>query len=161
MKSVISVVWGVFLALGVGLLTIFGIIWPLFMTFFDTEFVWSRVLAGVVLVFAVAFSFYWGGMIASYKAPSRRWLHGTLVSPVAFVISPIMNFLTGQGPFPGLNSLGTVGGVIGMLAISIVAAHLGARRGESLHDHNQEHIQRNSRRKLNREREARQRQEEG
>lgn len=159
MKSVISVVWGVFLALGVGLLTIFGIIWPLFMTFFDTGFVWSRVLAGVVLVFAVAFSFYWGGMIASYKAPSRRWLHGTLVAPVAFVISPVLNFSTGQGLFPGLNSPETVGGVIGMLAISTAAAHVGARRGESLHAHNQEHIERNSRRKLNREREGRQ--EEG
>ncbi|MGB3683848.1 MAG: hypothetical protein WA990_15335 [Rubrobacteraceae bacterium] len=161
MKSVVSLMWGVFLALGVGLLTIFGIIWPLFMTFFDTELAWSRVLAAVVLVLAIAFSFYWGGMGSSYRAPSRRRLHGTLVAPVAFMISPVLNFSTGQGFFPGLNSIWTVGGVVGVLVLSTVAAYIGARRGESLYAHNRKYIQRRNRKKPERDRERRQRQEEG
>lgn len=159
MKSVISVVMGVLLALGVGLLTIFGIVWPLFMTFFDTELTRNTVLADVLLVFAAAFSFYWGGMVASYRAPSKRRFHGTLVAPAAFVISPILNFSTGKGLFPGLNSPGAVGIMLGVLAISMVAAYVGARRGEALYVHNQGQAQRRNRRKPRRERESRQSQE--
>ncbi|CAN5715231.1 hypothetical protein BH24ACT20_BH24ACT20_05270 [soil metagenome] len=156
MKSVISLLWGILLALGVGLLTIFGIIWPLFMTFFDTELAWSRVLAGLLLVFVVAFSFYWGGMIASYKAPSKRRLHGMLVAPAAFVISPALNVLTGQGLFPGLDSFGTAAGVVGMLAISTAAAYIGASRGETVYAHNQDYIRKRRDRKLRQEQESRQ-----
>ena len=135
-------VMGVFLALGVGLLVVFGIGWPLFMTFFDAEVARNTVLAGIFLVFAVAFSFYWGGMFASYKAPSKRRIHGTLVPPVAFVVSPILNFATGKGLFPGLNSSGAVGILLGVLAISMVAAYVGARRGESVYAHNRGHADR-------------------
>lgn len=159
MKSVISVLWGILLALGVGLLTIFGIIWPIFMTFFDAEVAWSRVLAGLLLVFVVAFSFYWGGMIASYKASSKHRIHGTLVAPAAFVISPILNVLTGQGLFPGLDSAGIVLGVLGMLAISTIAAYVGATRGESIYAHNQDYLKKRRDREIRRERESRQSQE--
>jgi hypothetical protein len=156
MKSAVSLLWGILLALGVGLLTIFGIIWPLFMTFFDTQLAWSRVLAGLLLIFVVAFSFYWGGMISAYKAPSKRRLHGMLVAPAAFVISPIINTLTGEGLFPGLESARTVGAVLGMLALSTASAYLGARRGESLYAHNIEHVRKKKNRKVRRERESRQ-----
>lgn len=162
MKSIISVVMGVLLALGVGLLVVFGIGWPLFMTFFDAELPRNTVLAGIFLVFAVAFSFYWGGMIASYRAPSKPRVHGTLVAPVAFTISPLLNVSTGKGLFPGLNSSWAVGGLLGVLAISIVAAYVGARRGELVFAHNQRHAQRRKKRKPRprRERESRQGQEE-
>lgn len=157
MKSVISVVMGVFLALAVGLLTIFGIVWPLFMTFFDTELARNMALAGAFLVFAAAFSFYWGGMFASYRAPSRRRLHGTLVAPVAFVISPILNISTGKGLFPGLESTGTLGAMLGILAISVVAAYVGARRGEALYAHNQSFAHRRRPRAKNRSRQSQER----
>lgn len=128
---------GVFLALAVGLLTVFGIVWPIFMAFFDTDLARNTALAGALLVFAAAFSFYWGGMFASYRAPSRRRLHGTLVPPAAFVISPALNLSTGKGLFPGLDSMGAVGTMLGVLAVSVMAAYVGARRGEALYAHNQ------------------------
>ncbi len=156
MKSIVSVFMGVFLALGVGLLVVFGIGWPLFMTFFDAGLARNTVLAGVYLVSAVAFSFYWGGMIASYRAPSKPRVHGTLVAPVAFMISPVLNVSTGKGLFPGLNSSGTVGILLGVLAISVVAAYIGARRGQFLYMHNLRHARK---RELRRKREDRRGQE--
>lgn len=156
MKSVISVAMGVFLALGVGLLTVFGIVWPLFLTFFDAELARNTAFAGAFLVFAAAFSFYWGGMVASYRAPSKRRVHGTLVAPAAFVISPALNLSTGKGLFPGLDSPGAVGLMLGILAVSMVTAYIGARRGESLYAHNLAHARQ---RELRRQRNSRQGQE--
>ena len=147
---------GIVLSLGVGLLTIFGIIWPLFMTFFDVNTAWNTAFGYVLMVFAAAFSFYWGGMIAGYKAPSRHRLHGTIVAPVAFVISPILNFSAGNGLFPGLESVGAFGILLGILVLSSAAAYVGARRGETLHEHNQKYIRK---RELQREHQRRQSQE--
>lgn len=156
MKSVISVVMGVFLALGVGLLAVFGIVWPVFMTFFDPELARNAAFGEAVLVFAAAFSFYWGGMFAGYRAPSRRRLHGTLVAPAAFVISPALNLATGEGLFPGLDSPAAVGAMLGILAVSVGAAYFGARRSEALYVHNRDHARK---RELRRGRRRRQGQE--
>ena len=156
MKNVISVGTGILLSLGVGVLTIFGIVWPLFMTFFDADAVTGTVLGYVSMVFAVAFSFYWGGMVAGYKAPFRHRLHGAIVAPAAFVISPILNFLSGNGLFPGLDSGWAAAIMVGVLILSTAAAYVGARRGETLQAHNHDYLRK---RELRREHQRRQSQE--
>jgi peptidoglycan/LPS O-acetylase OafA/YrhL len=90
-----------------------------------------------MLVFAAAFSFYFGGMAASYRASARRRLHGVLVAPAAFVISPIINVATGQGMFPGVENEMTVLLAALFLVVSLAAAYVGARRGEALYAYNQ------------------------
>ena len=147
---------GILLALGVGLLTIFGLIWPLFMTFFDANTVWGTVLGYVLMVFAVAFAFYWGGMISGYKAPFKHRLHGTLVAPAAFMISPIINSLAGNGLFPGLESIGAFGILFGILLLSSAAAYIGSRRGETIREYNRNYLRK---RELRREHQRRQSQE--
>jgi hypothetical protein len=89
-----------------------------------------------------AFSFYFGGMAASYRAPARRRLHGTLVAPAAFAISPTINLVTGKGMFPGLDTAPTVALAVVFLAVSFAAAHVGARRGEMLYASNQKVVRR-------------------
>src|SRR5215204_2699473 len=90
MKSVGAVLLGILLALGIGVLMIFGIVAPVFTSFFGTGLA-STAIPVVIVVFTAAFAFYFGGMLASYRAPSRRRLHGVLVGVVAFAISPIIN----------------------------------------------------------------------
>ncbi len=125
------------IALTIGLLVVFGILAPVFTTFFGLELVGSTALPIILLVFADAFSFYFGGMAASYRAPARRRLHGTLVAPVAFAISPAINLASGEGMFPGLNTRGAVLLVAAFLAVSFAAAYVGARRGAALYAYNQ------------------------
>ena|SRR3712207_1721118 len=137
MKSVTAVGLGVLIALTIGLLVVFGILAPVFTTFFGLELVGSTALPIILLVFADAFSFYFGGMAASYRAPARRRLHGTLVAPVAFAISPAINLASGEGMFPGLNTRGAVLLVAAFLAVSFAAAYVGARRGAALYAYNQ------------------------
>lgn len=137
MKSVSAVGLGVLLALTVGLLVVFGIFAPLFTRLFGMEMAGSTAVPTVLLVFAAAFSFYFGGMAASYRAPARRRLHGTLVALVAFAISPAINLLTGKGPFPGMENAGTALLAALVLLVSIAASYVGARRGESLYAYNQ------------------------
>jgi predicted ABC-type exoprotein transport system permease subunit len=137
MKSVSAVGLGVLLALTVGLLVVFGILAPLFTRFFGLEIVGSTAVPTALLVFAAAFSFYFGGMAASYRAPTRRRLHGTLVALVAFAISPAINLLTGNGVFPGMENAGTAALVALVLLVSVAASYVGARRGESLYAYNQ------------------------
>lgn len=156
MKSIISIGMGILLSLGVGVLTIFGIIWPLFMTFFNADAVTGTVLGYVLMVFAAAFAFYWGGMVAGYKAPSRHRLHGTIVAPAAFVISPILNLSAGKGLFPGLDSGLAVMIMVGVLVLSSVAAYVGARRGRALQAYNSDYLKK---RELRREHQRRQSQE--
>lgn len=126
------------------------------MTFFDVNAVWNTVFGYVLMILAAAFSFYWGGMIAGYKAPFKRRIHGTIVAPVAFVISPTVNFLAGNGLFPGLKSIGALEIMLGVLVLSTVAAYVGSRRGEALHAYNQNYIRK---RELRREHQRRQSQE--
>ena len=125
------------IALTIGLLVVFGILAPVFTTFFGLELVGSTALPIILLVFADAFSFYFGGMAASYRAPARRRLHGTLVAPVAFAISPAINLASGEGMFPDLNTRGAVLLATVFLVVSIAAAYVGARRGAALYAYNQ------------------------
>jgi hypothetical protein len=151
MKSLRQSIWavalGVLLALGVALLLVFGILAPLFTAFmgggrFGLEMAGPTVFPMALLVFSAAFSFYWGGMISSYRAPKRRRLHGTLVAPAAFAVSPVINVLSGNGIFPGLETAGQALFMVGVLLVAAAGAYVGARRGEVIHAHNQEPIRR-------------------
>jgi hypothetical protein len=137
MKSITAVGLGVLIALVIGLLVVFGILAPVFTRIFGLEFAGPAALPITFMVFAAAFSFYFGGMAASYRAPAWRRLHGTLVAPVAFVISPAINVATGKGMFPELDTAGAVSLATVFLAVSVVAAYVGSRRGESLYAYNQ------------------------
>ena len=134
------------IALAIGLLVVFGILAPVFTSLFGLELAGSIALPTVLMVFATAFSFYFGGMAASYRAPARRRLHGTLVAPVAFAISPAINLSTGEGLFPGLDTGATVLLAAVFLVVSCVAAYVGARRGEALYAYNQKFARRRTRR---------------
>ena len=127
---------GVLVALAIGLLVVFGIFAPVFTAFFGMEIAASTAVPTAMLVFAAAFSFYFGGMAASYRAPARRRLHGVLVAPAAFVISPIINLAAGQGMFPGVEDSVTVLLAALFLVVSLAAAYVGARRGEALFAYN-------------------------
>ena len=137
MRSVTAVGLGVLIALVIGLLVVFGILAPVFTTFFGFELAGSTALPITLMVFADAFSFYFGGMAASYRAPGRRRLHGTLVAPAAFLISPAINLATGKGLFPGLGAAGAISLAAVFLAVSLAASYVGALRGEALYAHNQ------------------------
>jgi hypothetical protein len=137
MRSVIAVGLGVLIALAIGLLVVFGILAPVFTRFFGLELAGSTALPITLMVFADAFSFYFGGMAASYRAPARRRLHGTLVAPVAFIISPVVNLATGKGVFPGMETAGSIVLAAVFLAVSFAASYVGARRGEALYAYNQ------------------------
>ncbi|MFL6058848.1 MAG: hypothetical protein ACJ732_08070 [Rubrobacteraceae bacterium] len=136
MRSIAAVALGVLVALVIGLLVVFGIFAPVFTAFFGMEMAASTAVPTAMLVFAAAFSFYFGGMAASYTAPDRRRLHGILVAPVAFVISPIINVATGQAMFPGVDDPETVLLAAFFLGVSLAAAYIGARRGDTLFAYN-------------------------
>ena len=127
---------GVLIALAIGLLVVFGIFAPVFTAFFGLRIATSTAVPTAMLVFAAAFSFYFGGMAASYRAPVRRRLHGVLVAPAAFVISPLVNVATGHGLFPGVEDAVMVILIAVFLAVSVAAAYVGARRGEALFAYN-------------------------
>lgn len=145
MRSVGAVGLGVLVALAIGLLVVFGILAPVLTTFFGLELAGSTALPITLMVFADAFSFYFGGMAASYRAPARRRLHGILVAPAAFVLSPAINLLRGEDLFPGLHTTRTALLAAVFLAVSVVASYVGARRGASLYAYNQK-LARRSRR---------------
>jgi hypothetical protein len=136
MRSITAVALGVLVALVIGLLVVFGIFAPVFTAFFGMEMAASTAVPTAMLVFAAAFSFYFGGMAASYTAPDRRRLHGILVAPAAFVISPIINVATGQAMFPGMDDPETVLLAALFLGVSLAAAYIGARRGVTLFAYN-------------------------
>ena len=133
---------GVLLALALGLLVVQGIIAPVFTRFFGLERSGPTALPLVLLVFAAAFSFYFGGMAASYKAPSRHRLHGVLVVPAAFVLSLGINLALGRELLPGIDGPGTLGLVTVFLLVSTAASYVGAKRGATLYAHNQKFVQR-------------------
>ena len=137
MRSVTAVGLGVLIAFAIGLLVVFGILAPVFTRFFGLELAGTTALPITLMVFADAFSFYFGGMAASYRAPARRRLHGTLVAPAAFVLSPAINLATGKGMFPGLETAGAILLAAVFLAVSFAASYVGARRGETLYAYNQ------------------------
>jgi hypothetical protein len=147
MKSIFAVLIGILLALGVGVLVIFGIAAPVFTRFFGPELA-STGLPAVLVLLAAAFAFYFGGMVASYKAPSRRRLHGVLVGVVSFTTSPLVNLaasavgVRGSDPFASLRTPGASLFTGVLLVVVITASYVGARRGESLFAHNQAIIRR-------------------
>lgn len=125
------------------LLILFGILAPVLSWLFKLEPSASAVRNfAPVLLFVCGLSFYFGGMAGAFKAPDRHLLHGTLVAPVAFTISPVVNLLLGKTPFPGLESVGTVLLAAAFLAASVVAAYFGARRGHALQVHNDDVLRR-------------------
>lgn len=128
---------GVLLALAIGLLVVQGIFAPVFTRFFGLERTGPAALPVVLLVFASAFSFYFGGMAASYKAPSSHRLHGVMVVPAAFVLSTGLNLLTGKGFLPGVDGARALGLAVVFLVVSAAASYVGGHRGEALYVHNQ------------------------
>ena len=142
MRSVIAVGIGVLLALAIGLLVVQGILAPVFTRFFGLERTGPAALPLVLLVFAAAFSFYFGGMAASYKAPFRHRLHGTLVVPAAVVLSLALNLLLGRGFLPGAEGFGAIFLVAVFIIVSAATSYVGARRGAQLYAHNQKSTQR-------------------
>ena len=150
MKSVGAVLLGILLALGIGGLVVFGIVAPIFTSFFGTGLA-STAIPVVIVVFTAAFAFYFGGMLASYKAPSRRRLHGVMVGVVAFAISPLLNLgasalsVSGNDPFANLRTPMALL-FTGVLFVTILlASYVGARRGEVLYAHNQAYIRKQER----------------
>jgi putative membrane protein (TIGR04086 family) len=147
MKSVGAVLIGILLALGIGALVIFGIAAPVFTRFFGPELA-STALPAVLVLFTAAFAFYFGGMVASYKAPSRRRLHGVLVGVVSFAISPLVNLVApaanarGGDPLANLRTPGTLLFTGVLMVVVLVASYVGAGRGETLYAHNQAVIRR-------------------
>ncbi len=141
MKSVGIVLAGILLAIGIGALVVLGIAAPVFTRFLGPELV-STALSTVVMVFAAAFAFYFGGMFASYKAPSHRRLHGVMVGVASFAVSPLLNLaasIVARGNDP-LSNLRTSGALLitGVLFVTVlVASYVGARRGEALYAYNQ------------------------
>jgi hypothetical protein len=137
MKSIMAVGIGVLLALAVGLLVVQGILAPVFTRFFGLERAGPAALPLILLVFASAFSFYFGGMAASYKAPSRNVLHGVLVVPAAFVVASAVNVALGRGLLPGIEGAGAGVLEIVFLLASFGASYVGSRRGAQIYAHNQ------------------------
>ena len=127
------------LALLLALLVVGGILAPVLSAVFGLEAERSRAIPLILplLLFVTAFSFYFGGMAAAYKAPDRHLLHGVLVAPVAFALSAGLNLLTGKGLLPGLDSGWSVGLAGLFLAIAVATSYVGGRRGEALYAHNQ------------------------
>jgi hypothetical protein len=137
MKSVMAVGIGMLLALAVGLLVVQGIIAPLFTRFFGLERTGPDTLPLVLLLFASAFAFYFGGMAASYKAPSRHILHGVLVVPTAFVLASVLNLILGKGLLPGIQGTGPLLLAAAFLLASLAASYVGSKRGAEIYAHNQ------------------------
>ena len=128
---------GLLLALALGLLVVQGIFAPVLTRIYGLERQGPGALPLVLLGFAAAFAFYFGGMAASYKAPSRHRLHGVLIVPAAFVLSSALNLALGKGFLPGVDGALALALVIVYLVVSVVASYVGALRGEAIHVHNQ------------------------
>lgn len=138
MRSTLSIVVGMLVAFVFILLIVFGILAPVLSWLFQIQPSASAVTTfAPILLVICGIGFYFGGMAASYKAPGRRLLHGTLVAPAAFLLSPAINLTLGKTLFPGLDSVGKILLAAAFLAASILAANIGARRGQTLYDHNE------------------------
>lgn len=141
-KSVGAVLVGILLALGIGVLIVLGIMAPVFTRFFGQNLALTA-LPVILLIFAAAFSFYWGGMFASYRAPSRRRLHGTLVGLISFAVTPIVNLFTSllgaeNDPFANLRTPTSMLLSIVLFVAVVAASYVGSRRGETIYVHNAE-----------------------
>lgn len=138
MRSVAAVGVGMLVAFVLILLILFGILAPVLSWIFQLEPSATAVRNfAPLLLFVCGLSFYFGGMAGAYRAPGRQRLHGTLVAPAAFVISPVVNLLVGRTLFPGMDSLGAALLAAAFLAASTAAAYVGSRRGQALRAHNE------------------------
>ena len=135
----------------VGLLLVFGILWPVFEAFFSPQMIRQASWSVVIFGFACAVAFYFGGMISSYHAPRRNVLHGALVAPVTFLISPLVNLATGKGAFPGVDTALASVLIAIFLVVATAAALAGARRGAALLAHNQNYLKRRQASKTSRD----------
>ena len=143
MRSVLAVAGGMLVAFLLVLLIVFGIFVPVLSWLFQLQPSASAVKTfAPILLFVCGLSFYFGGMAGAFKAPGRHRLHGTLVAPAAFVISPVVNLLLGKTPFPGIDSVGAVLLAAAFLAASVAGAYVGARRGQALQAHNERVLRR-------------------
>jgi len=140
------VLLGVFVTLVLETLVVLGIMGPLFEVLLPANPSAGAVWGAILLVVPVAFSFYFGGMAAGYRAKSWHALHGLAVVLVLFVVSPALNLLalySQQDPLPQIRGLQTV--VI--FAVAAISAYVGARRGKGFYEYNQAHIRRQRSRK--------------
>ena len=84
-------------------------------------------------------AFYFGGMLASYRAPARHTLCGVLVAILSFAVSLAVNFGTAvffethKDPLANLRTEGQILLTAVLFLVSVVAAYLGARRGKSVY----------------------------
>lgn len=140
MRSVGAVFLGMLLAVVIWLILIAGIVGPAISAIFGFEAGQRLVLPSSVLIFALAF--YFGGMIAAYRAPFRRRLHALLVGVCSYAISLGINFWTfffiptQQDPLANLRTPRGVVFTAILLIVSIAASYVGGRRGESLYFYN-------------------------
>jgi len=138
------VLLGMIVALVIGAIVLVGIVAPVFSVFMGLEGARMTPLVALVVAVAVGMAFYFGGMLASYRAPSRRRLHGVLVAVVSFAVSLAVNlstfafFETEDDPLSNLRTGGEVLLTAVLFTISVIAAYLGARRGEGVYAHNLE-----------------------
>ena len=136
MKSIMAVGIGLLLALVLGLLVVQGIFAPVFTRFFGLERTGPAALPLVLLVFAAAFSFYFGGMAASYKAPFSIVCTGFWSSPQRSFF-PWCSTWSWAKDSARRRWCWAVGLVVVFLVVSCAASYVGARRGEALYAHNQ------------------------
>lgn len=142
MRSVTAILLGMILALVVGAIVLLGILAPVFTVFMGMEGAQMTPVTALTITVAVGMAFYFGGMMASYRAPRLRKLHGVLVAVVSFGVSVLVNLMTSaflqteQDPLanikPGSGLLLTAA----LFAVSVAAAYVGARRGEGLYAYN-------------------------
>lgn len=120
------------------MLVIFGVFAPILSALFGLEPSQSTAAqTKPLIVFAAAFSFYFGGMAAGYRARSHRRLHGVAVVVGLFLLSLVFNLLAGRAPLPQFETAGNATLGLVLLLISVGAAYLGASRGASLYAFNQ------------------------
>lgn len=138
LRSIVTVLIGALVSLAIGILVIFGIFAPILSAIFGLEPSQSTAAqTKPLLVFVAAFSFYFGGMAAGYRAHSHRRLHGVAVVAGMFLLSPALNLVAGRAPFPQLQSASNALLAAVLLVLSVGAAYLGASRGASLYVFNQ------------------------
>lgn len=144
MKSLVAILLGLLVALVIGALVLVGIVAPVFTVFMGMEGAEMTPFTGAVVAVAVGMAFYFGGMLASYRAPGKRRLHGVLVAVISFGVSLAVNlsasafFETEQDPLANVRPDSGLGTTAALFAVSVVAAYLGARRGEGVYAHNLE-----------------------
>lgn len=122
----------------IGLLVVFGFFAPILSFVFGLEGgAWiGSLLPSLLVLFAAAFSFYFGGMAAAYHARTRRRLHGTLVGVVAGAASLLANLLGVGAGTQATETPGLIALYLLVIAVSIAAATVGGKRGEALYAYN-------------------------